>query len=98
VSAVGGFVSGVLGLSLLEAVLSSNQATGRVGGVFTGASSLLRHLSSPDVPAIPDLRVRAHQSGTGSTPALPPPGAGTAPASFPRAAAAPTTRLPVFST
>lgn len=55
-SALSGFVGGVLGLSLFEAVVSSDQATGRVGGLFTGAATLLAHLASPDVPAIPDLR------------------------------------------
>lgn len=58
-SGISGFVGGVIGLSLFEAVLSSGQASGRVGGVFTGASALLRHIVSPDVPAIPDLRPTA---------------------------------------
>lgn len=60
-SAVGGFVSGVIGLSLLEAVVSSDVVTGRVGGAFTGAANLVRHVASADVPAIPDLRIPASQ-------------------------------------
>jgi hypothetical protein len=96
--AVGGFVTGVLGLSVLEAVLSSSDATGRVGGAFTGAAAVLRHLSSPDVPMIPDLREKSGTTSSSTTPATPAPGAGTVGASFPRAAGAPTSRLPVLST
>lgn len=63
-SALSGFVGGVLGLSLLEAVVSSSQATGRVGGLFDSASNVLAHLASPDVPAIPDLRTGAAATTT----------------------------------
>lgn len=95
--ALGGFATGVLGLSLLEAVLSSSDATGRVGGVFTGAAAVLRHLSSPDVPMIPDLRATAGATSSSSS-RTPPAAAATVGASFPRAATAPLSRLPVLST
>lgn len=71
-SAVGGFVTGILGLSLLEAVLSSSQATGRVSGALSGVGVLVERLASPEVPAIPDLRLNV----TPSYPAGPPPGSG----------------------
>lgn len=63
-SGIGGFVIGVIGLSALEAVVSSSQATGRVGGAFTSAATVLQHLASPDVPLIPDLRTTS-KAGTG---------------------------------
>jgi hypothetical protein len=72
-----GFAAGILGLSLFEAVLSSNAATGRVGGVFTAAANLIAHIASPDVPAIPDLRVTTTNPGT-AAPAAKAPGAQSA--------------------
>jgi hypothetical protein len=49
-------LSGVLGLALLEAVTSSSAAAGRVGQLFDGVASVISHVLSPAVPAIPDLR------------------------------------------
>jgi hypothetical protein len=97
-SALGGFVSGVIGLSLLEAVVSSSQATDRASGVFTGAASLLRHLASPEVPAIPDLRIPASQRPQLAP--TPPPAAsstvrGSGVGATPTNYARPATRLPV---
>lgn len=59
-----GFVGGVLALTALEAVLSSQGATGRVTGAFSGLSSLLQRIADPTVPAIPDLRPAAAQTST----------------------------------
>jgi len=96
-SALGGFVSGVIGLSLLEAVVSSSQASDRASGVFTGAASLLRHLVSPEVPAIPDLRIPA-SARPQLTPTPPPAAAGSGSGSVtPASYARPATRLPVPS-
>lgn len=85
---MGGFVTGVLGLSLLGALAASDSADTRIGGVFTTASRIVRHLASPDVPAIPDLRL--------ATIPGPPRGAGRAnkPASTSRLPR-PSRRLPV---
>lgn len=71
-----GFAVGILGLSLFEAIVSSNAATGRVGGVFTAAANVIAHIASPNVSAIPDLRVKA-TSGAGAAAA--PGGAGSSP-------------------
>lgn len=51
-----GFFAAVLGLTLLQAVLSSNESAGRVGGIFGTASTLFEAALNPAVPAIPDLR------------------------------------------
>jgi hypothetical protein len=46
----------MIGLALLDAAVSSQQAAGRVGGMLTGLATVLEHVLSPTVPAIPDLR------------------------------------------
>jgi hypothetical protein len=51
-------LSGVLGLALLEATVSSTAAAGRVGQLLEGVAQLVSHALSPAVPAIPDLRKR----------------------------------------
>lgn len=51
-----GFVGGFLGLTLLQAVASSDHATGRIGQALTGAATIIRRLSDPKIPGIPDLR------------------------------------------
>lgn len=60
-SAVRGIITGVVGLSLLEMVVSNQDAAGRVGGLFTTVAAILTHWLDPTVPLIPDL------SGTTST-------------------------------
>jgi hypothetical protein len=52
-------LTGVLGLALLEAALSSDAASGRVGQLLEGVAGLVSHVLSPTVPAIPDLRKSA---------------------------------------
>jgi hypothetical protein len=51
-------LSGVLGLALLEATVSSTTSAGRVGQLLEGVAGLVSHALSPAVPAIPDLRKR----------------------------------------
>lgn len=92
-SAMSGFVSGVIALTLLEATVSSDVATNNATGIFVGAANLVRRLASPDVPMIPDL---AGSTGSASYSSL----TGTAPkaGTSPTAAVAtpqPATRLPV---
>lgn len=59
-----GFLSGSLLLIALQASLSSDEATGRVGRMFSGIGDLARRLIDPSVAAIPDL-----SSGGGPSPA-----------------------------
>lgn len=51
-------LSGVLALAFLEAATSSTKAAGRVGDLFDGIASIISHVLSPAVPAIPDLRTK----------------------------------------
>lgn len=74
-----GFVGTVLALTTLQAVTSSGNATGRVTGVLGGATNVLRRLSDPNIPAIPDLRKSKKATPSAASPAP----------------AQPTTRLPV---
>lgn len=48
--------AGMLSLAVLEAVVSSDQAAGRFGGLLKSVGTVIEHLLSPTVPAIPDLR------------------------------------------
>lgn len=73
-SATFGFVGGVLALTALEAVVSSRGATNNVTGLLGASASLIRHLSDPTVPAIPDLSKGAGSAGP-PTVAPGPPGA-----------------------
>lgn len=57
-------LTGVLALAFLEAALSSDAASGRVGQLFEGVAGLIAHVLSPTVPAIPDLRKPAGSAGT----------------------------------
>lgn len=59
-----------LALTLLEVVISSAQATGRVGGAFDGIANATKYLLSPDYPLVPDRRGAASASST--APAAPP--------------------------
>lgn len=56
-----GLVGGVVGLALLEVVVSSQQAAGRVGGLFTMAAGLLSRWLDPYTPLVPDLRTKNGQ-------------------------------------
>lgn len=54
-SATRGMVAGFLGLTLLEAAVSSQQAAGRVGGLISLASKFVSRVVDPTVPLVPDL-------------------------------------------
>lgn len=55
-SATRGVVAGVLGLSLFEALVSSQTASKNAGGLFDLAASAINRLVDPSVPLIPDRR------------------------------------------
>lgn len=55
---VRGLFGGVLALTLLQAVLSSDQSAKRTAGVWSAVSSGFARFMSPTVAAIPDLRDR----------------------------------------
>ena len=59
----GGLMTGILMLTLLQAVVSSAGATGRLGALLAGAGTVVEHLSSPSIPAIPDLRTSSNITG-----------------------------------
>jgi hypothetical protein len=70
------FLLGVLGLSALEVVLSSERATNRVGGIAEGLAAITQRIISPDLGLIPNLHDEDHRSArpstsTGSQPAPP---------------------------
>lgn len=54
-SAARGMVTGLLGLTLLEALLSTREATGHVTGTIGALSKGLARWLSPTAPLIPDL-------------------------------------------
>lgn len=66
-------LSGVLGLALLEVTVSSTASAGRVGSLLTSVSTVISHVLSPTVAAIPDLRTKggAATSSTGGSTAQP---------------------------
>jgi hypothetical protein len=64
-------LSGVLGLALLEAAVSSNKAAGRVGDLLDGIAGLVSHALSPTVPAIPDLRQKGGGGGAAAATSAP---------------------------
>jgi hypothetical protein len=56
VSGVGGFVGGLVGLSLLEVVVSNRHGeAGRVTGTFGALTKVLSDWLDPTVPLIPNL-------------------------------------------
>jgi hypothetical protein len=67
----GGLLTTVLLLTLLQAVVSSSAATGRLGSLLSGAGTLMEHLASPTIAGIPDLRTGAKASTTTTTTAAP---------------------------
>lgn len=54
-SGLRGFVGGLVGLSLLEVVVSNQSTAGRVSGVFGVVSKVLSRWLDPNVPLIPAL-------------------------------------------
>lgn len=66
-----------LALTLFEVVVSSAQATGRVGTAFDGIANASKYLLSPAYPLVPDRRGSASSSSTApaapAAPAAPPP-------------------------
>ena len=59
-----GLIIGLLALTLLETVLSSPSAPGRVGGLLSGAGGLVQRLADPTIPLIPP---KAAAASTGAT-------------------------------
>lgn len=55
-SAVRGAVAGVLGLTMLQAIVSNQQATSNAGGLVTFVTNALARWFNPYTPLIPDLR------------------------------------------
>lgn len=53
-----GMFGGLLALTMLQAVLSSQKAAERTGGIMSGLASGVARFMSPTVAAIPDLRDR----------------------------------------
>lgn len=53
-----GMFTGLLSLTLLQAVLSSQQSAERTAGIWSGITSGFARFMSPTVAAIPDLRER----------------------------------------
>ena len=89
----GGLLTTVLLLTLLQAVVSSDKATGRLGALLAGAGTVIEHLASPAIPAIPDLRPGANRN---ASPVLDvSPTSGTT-AAAPAVARTPRPRLPVI--
>ena len=60
-----GFLGGVLGLIVLEIVVTNRQASGRVGGIFSGIAAATSWFVDAGVPGIPD---RTGKSATSSAP------------------------------
>lgn len=61
------FFMGVLLLTGLDAVLSSDASASRAGGALNLVSSAVTHLMSPASPLIPDLRTAAAATSTSAT-------------------------------
>lgn len=74
----GGLLTTVLMLTLLQAVVSSAGATGRLGSLLTSAGTLVEHLASPAIAAIPDLRAGQDRNSTPALYASPAPGVAAA--------------------
>lgn len=58
-------LSVLIGLSAMEAVLSSANATGRVGAALSGIGKVTEYLFDPAYPLIPDRRPAGASSGGG---------------------------------
>lgn len=75
-------LSVLIGLSAMEAVLSSAQATGRVGAALNGIGKVTEYLFDPAYPLVPDRRPaggggnnggQAQGGGGGNAPIVPDP-------------------------
>jgi hypothetical protein len=71
--------AGILALTLLDAVVSSQESAQRFGGIFTSLANILNWVMDPTVPAIPDLsggssNSKSDYTDPGSTGLIPPPG------------------------
>lgn len=75
-------LAGMVGLALLDATVSSQQAAGRVGGLLQGVAKTLEHLLSPTVAAIPDLRKHGGAIPQGASDTSPAGGSGVVGASL----------------
>ena len=64
-------LSTALALSVLEVVLSSSSAAGRLGGALDGIASATKYLVSAQYPLVPDRRSASSSSTTPSTPSTP---------------------------
>lgn len=62
-----GFLTGALGLIVLEILVTSSQATGRVTGLFSGVAKGVDWLVSNTTPGLPD-RTQAKTSSASSSP------------------------------
>jgi hypothetical protein len=62
-------LGGVLALALLEAAVSTDGAAGRVGQLLDGFASVVSHVLSPTVPAIPDRRTHGGAATATAAPA-----------------------------
>lgn len=70
-SATGGLVAGFLGLTALEAVLSTQGSAGRVSGLLGTAATVFEHLADPTIPAIPNLAAKTTTGATSSPSSAP---------------------------
>lgn len=68
---VRGIFSGLLALTLLQAVLSSRRSAERTGGVLDLVGTGVYRFMSPTVAAIPDLRERRKVVAPGEPPRVP---------------------------
>ena len=68
---VRGIFSGLLALTVLQAVLSSDRSAERAGGVLDVIGSGVYRFMSPTVAALPDLRERRKTIAPGEPPRVP---------------------------
>lgn len=85
---VRGVFSGVLALTLLQAVLSSTRSAERTAGIWSAITSGAARFMSPTVAAIPDLRERRKVVAPGEPPRVPYDPSSSAPESTPPQATA----------
>ena len=67
-SALRGFVAGALGLTLLEAAVSTQKAASNASGVVSVLTKGIARIVDPTVPLIPDRRSTVQ--GQGGTPII----------------------------
>lgn len=61
------FLGGILALTMLDVVLSSQASAARAGGALSVVATVIRHVMSPAVPLIGDHTGSASTSSTSST-------------------------------